>query len=239
MFQKNQQTIRLAPHSDNYVRQIEYTKLLSQQLIILEEHNIPREILEHFKELQPKAVKHAASTTSPIGECIMIPVIPRAVIPLAVQMSMLRIGRRHGFSQLHQDVINNTIATLNPVVEQPYYIVDVDFGLRQGDIAPNDLNTILLQSFPRRRRGLTPEEAIALAIFSGLHQHYNIYCAASEYLNMIPIIAQKTVPLDARSDDEPNDTLERVVQPVLARSDPRMHDSKKKIPTCDVSIFSW
>jgi hypothetical protein len=239
MLFQNSFSVAITPPSITFQRRIDYSLLLSKQIALLEEHNIPKEITERFNELQQKAIKHALSIISPIGECILIPVIPRVLIPLGVQMSLLHIGHRHGTSQLCDEVINDNLPSLNPTLRQPYYIVDVDFGLKQSEIAPRDLNRILLTSFPQKRRGLIPEEAIALAVFTGLHLHHNICCAASEYLNMMPIIAQKTVPLNERTSNEPNDAFERVLQPVLARTDPRFTDNKKKIPTCDIHTFTW
>lgn len=231
--------ISITPPSDAFQRRIDYQLLLSQQIKILEDHNIPKEITAHFSELQHKVMKHVLAMQSPIGDCIAIPVIPKKVLSLGVQMSLLRVGRRHGTNELFDEFITNTLPALNPAPSKPYYILDVDFGLKLSNISPRDLVSLLRYHFPQRRRGLIPEEAIALATFTGLHHHHNICCAASEYLNMMPIIGQKTVPLNERCDDEPDYELERVFRSVLARTDPSITDNKKKIPTCDIFTFTW
>lgn len=156
--------------SSEFTSQEPILHLFLRQLIRLRVLGYPDSVVKHLQQQQDCVISRACSTPPVSGILPLLPVVPRGIVSLSVQMVMVYAGHTMGEAAVQADSIQSSIQTSL----LPYYIFDVKAVDKRLSTSGSPARCTT-----SRVRGLVVEEGIALATHTDTLSKHDIYTVGS------------------------------------------------------------
>lgn len=158
-----------------------FQKLFDAQIALLKDKGVSSQIVSMFEWQRDSVIKTASRMEIGKGNIPFLPIIPRILLSVKIQIAVITQNGEKGRSYLKPNLIKDMVAT----IDKPYYIFDVEDGEVTRDKSPAGAETLIKNV---GRHALTIVEVISLALHTDVLLRHAMNITGSRYIsaNIVP-----------------------------------------------------